>query len=107
RDALKEVLIQAGYKAFATRTFEDGVRALATGSPDLVITDLRLGEYNGLHLLLTSPKPVPAIVLTGFADPVLEADARQIGADYLIKPVSPPVLLAAIEKKLEQARKGS
>ena len=38
--------------------------------------------------------------MTGYADPVLEADARQLGAGYLLKPVSPSALMAMVKAKL-------
>jgi hypothetical protein len=47
----------------------------------LVIADLRLGGFNGLQLLLLSPRPIPTIIITGFPDQVLEAEARRAGAD--------------------------
>ena len=63
---------------------------------------MRLGAFNGLQLLVSSPRSVPAIVITGFADPVLESDARQHGAEYVLKPVTPSVLLDMIRRRLVQ-----
>jgi len=48
-------------------------------------------------------QPIPAIVTTAFADPILEAEARQFGADYMVKPLSPKALLELIERKLAEA----
>lgn len=103
RNALKAMLAHAGYDTTAAGTFEAGVRALVADAPDLLITDVRLGEYNGLQLVATAREKISAIVLTGFADPVLERDALLLGADYLMKPVSPPALLKLVEKKLASA----
>ena len=51
--------------------------------PDLLITEVRLGEYNGLHLVLRGQfAGVPAIVI-GEPDPVLEHDANKLGAVYI------------------------
>jgi hypothetical protein len=51
--------------------------------PDLLITELKLGEHNGLHLALRArAKSVPAVVI-GEPDPVLERDAFQLGAMFL------------------------
>jgi hypothetical protein len=38
--------------------------------------------------------------VTGFPDDVLKTEARNLGAEYLVKPVAPPELLAAIERLL-------
>lgn len=51
--------------------------------PDLLISELRLGEHNGLHLALRArAKSVPAVVI-GDPDLVLERDAFQLGATFL------------------------
>ena len=74
--------------------------ALAKDDPDLLITDVRLQGYNGLQLIAMSPRQIPTIVVTGYPDRMLEADAHKMGAEYLVKPVSPSALLALIRQKL-------
>ena len=100
RTGLNELLTRAGYAAHAVRSFEDGIRAMREDPPDLLIADVRLGPYNGLQLLVTGPKRIPAIIMTGFPDAVLEADARHLGAQFVLKPVSPAALLALVEQEL-------
>ena len=104
REGLAEFLEEAGYEAVAVGTFEDASRLLRASPPDLLIADVRLGPFNGLQLVISSPRPIPAIIITGFADPVLEADARRRGADYVLKPVSPSRLLDLVAHKLAAAR---
>lgn len=102
RTGLKELLDGAGYETLVAGTFQDGRRALHNGAPDLLIADVRLGAFNGLQLVAAAPRRIPTIVVTGFADPVLEAEARSFGADFLVKPVSPSALLTLVEQKLAQ-----
>ena len=102
RVGLAELLTDAGYETHAVATFEEGLRALRTETPDLLIADVRLGAFNGLQLLVSSPRSIPAIIITGFADPVLESDARQHGAEYVLKPVTPSVLLEMVQRRLSQ-----
>jgi DNA-binding response OmpR family regulator len=71
--------------------------------PDLLILDVRLGAFNGLQLISTGRVGIPAIVVTGFDDPVLRADASEFGASYIVKPVPPAALLELIEQKLKSA----
>jgi DNA-binding response OmpR family regulator len=104
REGLAEFLEEAGYEAVAVGTFEDATRELRTSPPDLLIADVRLGPFNGLQLVISSPQPIPAIIITGFADPVLESDARRRGADYVLKPVSPSRLLDLVAQKLAAAK---
>ncbi len=106
REGLAEFLEGSGYEAIAVGTFEEASRILRTSPPDLLIADVRLGPFNGLQLVIGSPQPIPAIIITGFADPVLEADARRRGADYVLKPVSPSRLLDLVSRKLSSSQQG-
>jgi CheY-like chemotaxis protein len=100
RMGLQELLQQAGYEAIVASDFRAGRRALEDERPDLLIADLRLEGFNGLQLLHVNPHPIPTIIVTGYPDDVLQAEAVRMGAEYLEKPVPPPVLLGAIERLL-------
>lgn len=102
REGLYALLTADGYHVVVAGGYKDGRRALLSTHPDLVLTDLRLGGFNGLQLLILSPSPVPAIVVTGFADPVLEEQARSLGAAFVLKPIVPRALLELIEQKLAE-----
>lgn len=106
REGLAELLEESGYETSAVGTFEEATRILRTSPPDLLIADVRLGPFNGLQLVISSPKPVPAIIITGFADPVLESDARRRGAEYVLKPVSPSKLIELVAQKLSSSTPG-
>ena len=94
-----DVLRRAGYQATGASTFEEGKRLLAARPTDLLIADIRLGAFNGLHLLITHPE-LPAIVTHGLPDPVLEAEAKRHGATFLLKPATPSVLLQVVSDVL-------
>ena len=98
-DGLTELLESAGYETVAVADFEFAMRILRMAPPDVLITDIRLGEYNGLQLVINSPAPVPAIVISGFADPVLRSEAEHFGASYLTKPVIPSAVLELVSEK--------
>ena len=100
RLGLQELLRQAGYDTIVASDFRAGRQALEHETPDLLIADLRLEGFNGLQLLHINPRPIPTIIVTGFPDEVLKAEAQLLGAEYLVKPVPPPALLAAIERLL-------
>jgi DNA-binding response OmpR family regulator len=100
REGLARLLTDAGYRILTADSFERAVETLKSAAPDLIIVDVRLGDFNGLQLIATAPAPVRAIVVTGYADPVLERDARQLGAEYLVKPITRESLLATIERQL-------
>jgi DNA-binding NtrC family response regulator len=100
RGGLSMLLERAGYDVVAIDGVPEGRRVLAEAPPDLLITDVRLGAFNGLQLIAMSPRPIPAIVTTGFPDPVLEAEARQFGAKFLLKPIEPTGLLTLVKELL-------
>src|SRR5206468_12175507 len=99
-EGMKELLEDAGYDVVLANSFDDGKHELREHSPDLLIIDVRLGAFNGLQLISTGQVRIPAIVVTGFDDRVLRADADGFGASYVVKPIAPASLLALIEKKL-------
>ncbi len=100
---MAELLRHAGHDAHVATTFEDARAILSKRVPDLLIVDIRLGEFNGLQLIMLSRTHIPSIVISGFADPLLEHEARQAGADFLVKPIVPAELLALVQRKLSQA----
>jgi DNA-binding response OmpR family regulator len=100
---LAKFVDDAGYRAIPVARFQDGARIMRGLPPDLLITDIRLGEFNGLQLLIGATPPVPAIVITGFDDAVLEATARQHGAEYLVKPIDFDALMDAVRHRLRES----
>lgn len=78
----------AGWDVEATTSFTDARRLLAD-RPDAVITDLRLGEYNGLHLamLAKSADPDVYVIVTGdHGDASSQHDAEAFEATFVSKP---------------------
>ena len=100
RLGLAEMLAEAGYNVVTAGSFQEARGILRDAPPDLLIADVRLGSFNGLQLVINYR--IPAIVITGYADSVLEAEARRVGAEYLVKPVHPEELLTIIREKLGQ-----
>lgn len=103
---LTAMLEADGYDIVSCDRFTDAKAYLAEQRPDLMITDVRLGAYNGLQLALYARARhagMPVIVLTGFEDPTLREEAERSGAVFLIKPLRRDELLATMERLLDQA----
>jgi DNA-binding NtrC family response regulator len=101
------LLQQAGYRVTAATAFDEAKQLIASESPDVLITGLRLGPYNGLHLVLRSRADHPemaAIITTRFSDPVLEAEAQRQQASFLLRPVADSELLNAVTRSLGETR---
>ena len=97
------MLQEAGYDTVSCERFLDAKGLLATSRPDLLLTDIRLGAYNGLQLAIFARDRhpgLPVIVLTGYEDPTLRDEATRSGAHFLVKPVPRVVLIETIQKAL-------
>jgi DNA-binding response OmpR family regulator len=102
--AMLQILTDAGYHTSRATTFEEGKRLLDTVSPDLLIADERLGDFNGLHLILRGRADSPgmaAIVTSPARTAGLETDARQLGVDYLVKPADAADWLRPVSNALD------
>jgi len=100
---LTELLQESGYDTVSCERFLDAKGLIATSRPDLLLTDLRLGAYNGLQLAIFARERhpgLPVIVLTGYEDPTLRDEAARAGATFLIKPVPRAILIEAVQKAL-------
>jgi DNA-binding response OmpR family regulator len=104
QEMVSVILTDAGYETITASTLHAAMDALEEAQPDLLITDIRLRGYNGLHLIATAPKPIPAIVVTGHDDRGLEVEARGMGAEFMVKPFTPLSLLVAVREKLDGMR---
>ena len=99
------VLQSAGYEVDAVRTFADARSRLDSTPPDLLMTGVRLGPYNGLHLIVRSRKQLPrmATILThDESDPVLLTEAATNDAAFLVLPCQPALILQIVEESLER-----
>lgn len=100
RQGLDALLREAGYQVKAVGTVPAAMRMLSGGEFDLVISDVRVDGYNGLQLVVANTKRIPAIFVTAFADSTLEAEARRVGAEFMLKPIEPRALLAIVAHKI-------
>jgi DNA-binding NtrC family response regulator len=92
-------LATAGFHVTVAESFAQARPFLAAQPPALLITALRLGAYNGLHLVLRGKAIDPrmkAIVTTSHADVVLQADAEAMGATFVVTPVGERDWLGAV-----------
>jgi DNA-binding response OmpR family regulator len=106
-DRLVAWLGDSGHAMTLVTAFSEA-KARLKSLPDLIISELKLGEYNGLHLALRADAAgVPSIII-GPPDAVLERDAASItSAVYLQASVSRPELLEAVSRALSSAGSAS
>ena len=97
-----------GKKGFLVDTAGSSARArkqLDAQPYDLVLSDLRLPDQDGISLLAWMKEHghrIPLIIMTGYADIQSAVQAMKNGAnDYISKPVQPDVLLKKINEALQ------
>jgi two-component system response regulator AtoC len=107
-ESLAEVLEGEGYSILRAKSGAEALELISTEELDLVLTDLRMREVDGLKVLeaVRSKGPeVPVIVMTAFASMETAIDAIGKGAfDYISKPFRLDHLRLVVRRALEQAR---
>ena len=97
---------QQGHRVTQAEGVKAAARALAEMTFDLVITDLRMPDGNGLEVLQTAKAHAPetvVILLTTYAGWESAKEAMRLGAfDYFEKGKEPADLLHRIEKALQE-----
>jgi FixJ family two-component response regulator len=90
--------------SFEAETFDSGMaflESLRLRTPDCVIADLQMPEMTGLqlqHQLARSGVEIPTIIITAHDEVGARERCESAGASaYLLKPLQPSTLIAAIE----------
>ncbi len=99
-EAIRVAFERAHREVVACRTFEEAREKVLTEDFDCLITDVRLGAFNGLQLAVMARdrnREIGIIVFSGFDDSVLREEAEHLGATYLVKPVSSERLLQFVD----------
>jgi DNA-binding response OmpR family regulator len=103
RQMLTALLESAGYSVITAGTYQHAKDEADFADPDLLILDVRLGDYNGLQIAVrerSRRQPRPLIVMSGHDDPVLVNEARRLGAEFVPKPIDAEQLLTVIARLL-------
>jgi DNA-binding NtrC family response regulator len=106
REILTTILSEEGYSVYTASCLEEARKIIDEFYPDIILTDLKLGNQNGieiLHDLPEQPLRPSVIVITAFGTISSAVEAIKKGAfDYLTKPVDKEVLLVTIKKAEER-----
>lgn len=102
---LSSWLGKQGYRVATAASVGRALKVLQEeDGPDLVLSDLRLPDHDGLYLLrrLQLQRPgTPFILMTSYAEVQNAVEAMKAGAsDYIAKPVQPDLLLRKMEDAL-------
>lgn len=102
---LEKFLIKKSYDVTATFSAAEAKSKIKSNEFDLIITDLRLPDSDGIILMseIKSTHPnVPVILMTGYSDVSTAVKAIKNGAaDYISKPFNPEEVLLVITGALQ------
>src|SRR5687768_14213157 len=108
RATLAMLLRGNGYEVEAAANGREGQEAGVAGAFDLVLTDLRMGELDGIDVLRAIKQAQPmteVIVMTAYGTIESAVEAMRLSAfDYIQKPFGEEELLVKVEKALDSRR---
>jgi two-component system response regulator HydG len=102
---LEGFLAKNGFSVAVQHKGQDGLKAFAADSVDLVLLDYRLPDMTGMDVLMELKKAslhIPVIIMTSFSDIRTAVKAMKMGAfEYITKPVNPDELLMLVQQALK------
>lgn len=105
---LKETLESEGYKVVSAGDGLEGINYLKEGKIDLVLTDLKLPQKDGIEVLTVSKEENqlrPVIIMTAYGSVETAVEAMKRGAvDFIAKPFDTDHLLMLIKRAIESQR---
>jgi two-component system NtrC family response regulator len=108
RKVLGFILEEAGYEVLTADSGRGGIEAAKKARPDLVLTDIKMPDGDGITVLreIKALDPgIPVIILTAFGSIETAVEAMKLGAsDYITKPISRDELKITVDKALKLNR---
>ncbi|HJY13177.1 MAG TPA: sigma-54 dependent transcriptional regulator, partial [Flavobacterium sp.] len=104
---LEKFLIKKAYDVTVAFSAEEARLAMKKESFDLILTDLRLPDSDGIGLMsefkISNPE-IPVVLMTGYSDVNTAVKAIKNGAaDYISKPFNPDEVLLVITNALKNS----
>lgn len=110
RLGLKSMLEGMGHQVLAATNGREAMRMAERQQPDLAVLDIHMPYTDGLQAAraITSVRPLPILILTAYSEQDLIERAADLPIQgYLVKPVQPEELRAAITvavKRFDESR---
>lgn len=101
----KRILTEAGYEVDTSESGREGVDRALEGTFDLVVTDLKMPDFDGMELVRTLRNRRPGtavVVITGYGTVRSAVEATKMGvAEYIEKPFTPEQITEAANRALQ------
>ncbi|KPL08152.1 hypothetical protein AMJ85_08710 [candidate division BRC1 bacterium SM23_51] len=106
--ALELAFARSNYRVLTADSGQRGIDLLDEEPVDVVVTDLKMGDVDGLEVLRAANRkhsPPPVLLLTAFGTIPSAVEALQSGAfNYLTKPINLSELRVQVERAMEKRR---
>jgi CheY-like chemotaxis protein len=109
RNIISHFLRKEGFVVEKAGNGVDGLARAKGGRPDLIILDAVVPGMDGFELLSLLKKDpdtfsIPVLMLSALGEETAIIKGLEEGADYILKPFSPQVLVAKVKKILKERR---
>ena len=108
RTSCSRALAPEGYEVTLARNGIEGLKVIGEGQCDVVLTDLKMPDMDGIEVLKKIKEGWPqieVIIITGYQTVDTAVKSIKLGAfDYIEKPFTPDALLAAVAKAMDRKR---
>lgn len=102
---LKTFFVERGFECFTAGNGVEALNVLEKNPIDIVITDMKMPEMDGMELLgiiKEKYENISAVIMTGFSEEYTTTEALNLGADgYITKPFRNKELLLIL-KRIQQ-----
>ena len=102
RISISDALKVEGYNVMSAETGGEGLKSIKNNSYDVVITDLRLPEVDGVQILKSCKQISPrtkVLMITAYGSVDTAVEAMKIGAyDYITKPFSMDEFILTVKR---------
>lgn len=109
RTSCSRTLCPEGYEVSLAKNGAEGLKVAGEDKFDLVLTDLKMPDMDGLEVLRIIKEKWPetkVIIVTGYQTVDTSVKAVRLGAcDYIEKPFTPDALISAVREALTGRRK--
>ena len=101
-EMMQDLFDSKGYKSMTAINGIDAITKIKSQEPDIILSDIRMPEMDGMELLkiLTKDYPhIPVLMITAHGTIKTAVEAMKVGAkDYILKPLSLDEILAKVER---------
>ena len=108
RTSCSRALAPEGYEVTLARNGIEGLKVIGEGQCDVVLTDLKMPDMDGIEVLKKIKEGWPeieVIIITGYQTVDTAVKSIKLGAfDYIEKPFTPDALLAAVTKAIDRKK---